>query len=260
MKPAAAATGCSDWRQSVQTRWLSPGGNFRRVAVLSEGDAQARAFVSPSPKLPPMLMFLPRQLRRRATESPGAALARRVAGGDRLALEEVYRREAGPVYRYALALSGNPAWAADATQDAFIAFAQRAAGFDESLGTLGAYLAGAARHSLLAQWRRERVEQPGGETAEDATPWNASTPTTASPEQLLVRAQGSAALWAALHRLPMAMREALVLVDLQERPYAEAARIAGIELNTLRTRLHRARARLAALLDAPDGVRLEDLS
>jgi len=40
----------------------------------------------------------------------------------------------------------------------------------------------------------------------------------------------------------------IVLVDLQERAYAEAARIAGVELNTLRTRLHRGRARLLAAL------------
>ena len=40
-----------------------------------------------------------------------------------------------------------------------------------------------------------------------------------------------------------------------ERPYAEAARIAGIEVNTLRTRLHRARQKLAALLGAAGGSR-----
>ena len=45
-----------------------------------------------------------------------------------------------------------------------------------------------------------------------------------------------------------------LLVDLQERPYADAARIAGIEINTLRTRLHRARTRLAAMLDQDPGV------
>lgn len=211
-----------------------------------------------------MLMFMPSQLRRGASgpaEGTGGALARRVADGDRLALEEVYRREAGPVYRYALALSGNPAWAADATQEAFVAFAQRAVGFDEARGTLGAYLAGAARHALLALWRRERVEQPVEEPGEDERFDNAAAGgAAASPEQLLVRAQGSAALWAALRALPLAMREVVVLVDLQERPYAEAAQIAGIELNTLRTRLHRARARLAQRLNAADGVRLEDFS
>jgi RNA polymerase sigma-70 factor (ECF subfamily) len=69
-----------------------------------------------------------------------------------------------------------------------------------------------------------------------------------SPETLLVRAQSGARVWQALRELPWTFREAVVLVDLQERPYADAARIAGVELNTLRTRLHRARMRLARLL------------
>ena len=47
------------------------------------------------------------------------------------------------------------------------------------------------------------------------------------------------------------MGEAVVLVDVQDRSYDEAAQIAGIELNTLRTRVHRGRAKLARLLAAP---------
>jgi RNA polymerase sigma-70 factor (ECF subfamily) len=69
-----------------------------------------------------------------------------------------------------------------------------------------------------------------------------------SPEDVHVRRQGHDALWRAIRALPWPQREALVLVDLQERPYEQAASIAGCELNTLRTRLHRARARLALLL------------
>jgi RNA polymerase sigma-70 factor, ECF subfamily len=50
-------------------------------------------------------------------------------------------------------------------------------------------------------------------------------------------------------------REAVVLVDIQERTYTEAAQIAGVEINTLRTRLHRARKRLAqALTPVPTEV------
>ena len=76
-----------------------------------------------------------------------------------------------------------------------------------------------------------------------------------SPEQCLVQVQDSAQVWAALRRLPPPFREALVLVDLQGRPYAEAGRIAGVEINTLRTRLHRARLKLAPLLNAAGGSR-----
>ena len=68
-----------------------------------------------------------------------------------------------------------------------------------------------------------------------------------------MQAQSGAAVQEALRRLPAPFREALVLVDLQERSYAEAAAIAGIELNTLRTRLHRGRIKLAALMQSDAG-------
>ncbi|PIM50984.1 hypothetical protein CS062_22170 [Roseateles chitinivorans] len=171
-----------------------------------------------------------------------AALVRRLRQGDASALEPLYRSESPGVYRYALALCGQSDWAADAMQEAFVQFAGRPEGWDAGRGTLGAYLAGMARHHLLARWRDRPVahdeadaEMTGDDHAE-------------APEQQLVRAQDQARVWAALEQLPWTFREAVVLVDLQERAYAEAARIAGIELNTLRTRLHRGRARLLAAL------------
>ncbi|MBL8347899.1 MAG: RNA polymerase sigma factor [Rubrivivax sp.] len=195
-------------------------------------------------------------------EGAAARLLQRLVGGDLEALESLYRRESGRVYRYALALCGNAAWAADATQEAFVALATRPQGFDPARGQIGAYLAGVARHALAARWRELRREEPLVDI-DAAAPADAGAPDmpasaagahhpelAASPEALLVRTQELQALWAALRALPMVFREAVVLVDLQERPYAEAAQIAGIELNTLRTRLHRARARLAALLGA----------
>lgn len=181
-------------------------------------------------------------------EADAATLVARVATGDgAAALAELYRREAGAVYRYALAFCGNPGWSADATQEAFVALATRPQGFDAARGSLGAYLAGVARHALAARWREGFATES---LADDDEPAGAEAGSAASPETLLLRRQGSEAVWAALRSLPGPFREALVLVDLQERPYAEAARIAGIELNTLRTRVHRARQKLAALLGA----------
>lgn len=219
-----------------------------------------------------MMFFAPQRRSRAAAlddasadadgQSSTAHLLQRLARGEPQALDGLYRREAGRVYRYALALCGNTAWAADATQEAFVALATRPQGFDPARGQVGAYLAGVARHALAARWRELRREEPLAEP-DEADGAGASAPgppdagadtrhleATASPEALLVRTQELQALWAALRSLPMVFREAVVLVDLQERPYAEAAQIAGIELNTLRTRLHRARARLAALLGA----------
>ncbi|MBL8324748.1 MAG: RNA polymerase sigma factor [Rubrivivax sp.] len=222
---------------------------------------------SATPFLPGMMFFAPMQRTRLrpsapevAEEGSTTALWQRLCEGDVGALESLYRREAALVYRYALALTGNAAWAADATQEAFVALAQRPQGFDPQRGALGAYLAGVARHALAARWRELKREMPlepaQAEAEGDGTETSAGSPGpgagawegAAGPEALLVRRQEITALWAALAALPPMFREAVVLVDLQERPYAEAAQIAGVELNTLRTRLHRGRVRLAALL------------
>jgi RNA polymerase sigma-70 factor, ECF subfamily len=172
-----------------------------------------------------------------------AVLLARLGAGDAAAFDVLYRREAGAVYRYALAMSGDAAAAADATHDAFVALAARPSGFDPARGALGAYLAGIARHALLALRR-------GAFDALDDEHLDGRAVAHASPEDMQVRRQGRDALWRAIRALPWPQREALVLVDLQERSYAQAAAIAGCELNTLRTRLHRARQRLAALLGA----------
>jgi RNA polymerase sigma-70 factor (ECF subfamily) len=169
-----------------------------------------------------------------------AALLGRIAAGDAKALALLYRRESGSVYRFALALSGDEAAALDAMQEAFTQLLRGPTGFDPARGSLGAYLAGMARHHLLATWReRDRYAADPAEPPEPAVP---------GAEALLVRAEARAGLWDAVRRLPWSQREALVLVDLQERPYAEAAAIAGVSLDVLRTRLHRARQRLADLL------------
>lgn len=176
-----------------------------------------------------------------------AAIAQRIAAGDRSALAQLYARESGPVYRYCLALCGNPSWAADAMQDAFLAFVSKPQGYDAARAPLAAYLAGIARHAVLAHLRHQDRETP---TDDDSAAWDDSAAATAEhePASLLIARQGVDALMRAISALPVVFREAVILVELQERSYAEAAAIAGIELNTLRTRLHRGRARLAALL------------
>jgi RNA polymerase sigma-70 factor, ECF subfamily len=189
-----------------------------------------------------------------------AALVARVRAGDREALALIYAKESPAVYRYALAVCGNSGWADDAMQEAFIALATRAEGFDAGKGSLGGWLAGVARHTLLAQWRSAQQHEPlherGGHNHDD---WGSDRdddegPGVASTDAVLVRRQDTEALWAAIRALPWPFREALVLVDLQERPYEQAAAIAGIEINTLRSRLHRARAKLAAQLNRAEAT------
>ena len=159
-----------------------------------------------------MISFVPwtRAPAPRTADGDDAALAARIGRGDAAALDAVYRREAGAVYRYLLALAPHAASAADATQDAFIAFSPH--GFDAGRGPLSAYLAGIGRHALLAQLRRH-----GGEVELDADTLDGAE-ASAPPDALLVARQDDEALRSAIRALPWPFREALVRVDLQERP------------------------------------------
>jgi RNA polymerase sigma-70 factor, ECF subfamily len=196
-----------------------------------------------------MMAFMPFVAAQPASDATDAVLVQSLAEGDHRALDTLYRAHSSTVYRYALAMSGNAAWAADATQDAFIGLTTRPGSFDAERGSVAAYLIGAARHTLWAQWRLQKHLEPW--PADDAD--TQELPDDAAPDPLhhLVRAQTAAEVWAALRHVPWPQREAVVLVDLQDHSYVQAARIAGIELNTLRTRVHRGRAKLAVLLAAP---------
>ncbi len=58
-------------------------------------------------------------------------------------------------------------------------------------------------------------------------------------------------LMAALARLPLAQREALLLVSVEQFSYAECAEALGIPIGTVMSRVCRARVVLRALLDGP---------
>jgi len=70
------------------------------------------------------------------------------------------------------------------------------------------------------------------------------------PEVLAMRAQDRARVDEALAALPFAFREVVVLREMQELSYAEIARVLGLPVGTVMSRLARARGRLAQLLQA----------
>lgn len=124
---------------------------------------------------------------------------------------------------------------------------ERRSGFDPARGSCTAYLCGVARH--LVYRRFDRHIEPSAvidEVAAEA----ALVPALPAPHDEVERAQALARLHAAIRALPPHYRDILVLVELQEMSYADAAQVAGIELGTVRSRLARARARLAELLGA----------
>jgi RNA polymerase sigma-70 factor (ECF subfamily) len=175
------------------------------------------------------------------TEASDAVLAARLACGDPGALDPLYRRHKGIVYRFAMLWSGSPAVAADVTQDVFVHLLTRAADYDAARGPLSPWLLGIARN--FVRRRTGTREFADGDDADALAPHEPGTPETA----LIARAEIES-LRRAIAALPPHYRDVLVLVELAERSYAEVAGICGLVLNTVRSRLFRARALLARCL------------
>ena len=174
-----------------------------------------------------------------------AALMGRLACGDPQALDPLYRRHKGLVYRFALLWSGSSATAADVTQEVFIHLLQRAGDYDATRGALSPWLLGIARN--LVRRRATNTRHEVSHDFDDATPPPADLDDF-TPDRALVQQQDLERLRRAITALPPHYRDVLVLVELAERSYAEVAAICGCELNTVRSRLFRARGLLAAWL------------
>jgi RNA polymerase sigma-70 factor, ECF subfamily len=171
-------------------------------------------------------------------------LYRRVRHGDRGALGELYERREPGLYRYALYVSGSRTVAEEVAQEVFLRLIGGAVPFDERRGSLEAYLYGVARNLLRMRPATVSLEYAGDQsTGED-------------PLRDMIRDQRSRALAAAVRELPAAYRDAVVLCDLQERSYEEAASLMECPVGTVRSRLHRARALLAAKLKRLEGRRV----
>lgn len=176
------------------------------------------------------------------TEASDAALAARLACGEAGALDPLYRRHKGIVYRFALLWSGSAATAADVTQDVFVHLLTRAGDYDAARGPLTPWLLGIARNFV----RRRTGTADAAAPVDDEAPGHPVE--AATPESALLARIDLERLRRAIAALPPHYRDVLVLVELAERSYAEVAAICGLELNTVRSRLFRGRALLARWL------------
>lgn len=183
----------------------------------------------------------------RMSDQSDAALLTRSADGDAAAATELYRRHSAAVYRFVWVTTGSEADAADIVQETFMAVLERHTGYDEGRGSCTAYLCGVARHLMYRRFdKRIDVLAEIEEVAEQA----GAVPALPLPHDQVEHAQALRQLHSAIRALPPHYRDVLILIELQEMSYADTAAIAGIELGTVRSRLARARARLAELLGA----------
>lgn len=163
-------------------------------------------------------------------------LMRLTAAGDRTAFAALYQRHSASVYRFARLMTGSGTAAEDVVQDVFLVVMRDASRFDPGRASLSSYLYGIARHHTRRRLLRQRrfVALEAGDPMHDAT-------TDTDPANDAVRASELRRLRRAIVALPSRYREVLVMCDLQDVSYADAASTLGCALGTIRSRLHRAR-------------------
>lgn len=165
-------------------------------------------------------------------------LAARIRRGERSALREVYDRTQQRLYRFALAMAGNADEAGDALQETFVQLVRRPEQFDPARGSIEAFLYGVLRNRLRQQRRQRRdfVQEFDWEECEETGDETLLEGMLRSAQVELVRE--------AVLSLPTHYREVVVLIELEETSYDEAAEALGIPVGTIRSRLSRARGLL----------------
>jgi RNA polymerase sigma-70 factor (ECF subfamily) len=189
-------------------------------------------------------------------ESPSLSdgdLLRLLTAGNEAAFLEFYRRHQGSVYRFALQMSGKTDIAEEVTQDVFMVVMGSAIRYETARGSVAAFLYGIARNIVRRALERER---PYITMLDDADNEYASRLTAGHQDLVgdLARNERVETLRKAVLALPPAYREVVVLCDLHERDYAEAASALGCAVGTVRSRLHRARALLTEKLRAGERI------
>ncbi|HEU4713447.1 MAG TPA: RNA polymerase sigma factor [Pyrinomonadaceae bacterium] len=187
------------------------------------------------------------------SEPGDSELLRSMLAGDEEALALLYRRRQGSVYRFALQMSGSKTIAEDVTQEVFLFLMREGHVFDPERGSLSSFLLGVARNHVLRRMRVDQVLTPIGDDNEDEVNFIPAD-TDLRPLDDLVQAETIELVRRAVLSLPPKYREVVVLCELQDVSYLEAADVLGCAIGTVRSRLHRARALLLAKLRPAEQV------
>lgn len=177
-------------------------------------------------------------------------LVRRYLEGDVQAFATLVERHERRVYNLALRMTGREEDARDATQDAFLAALRKLKTFrgEAAFTTWMHRVTVNACYDLLR--KRQRAPLLHERDDRDAPPRpEPSVPDHADAVELSVDVRE------ALLQVPLDFRAVLILCDVQDLAYQDAAEILGVPVGTVKSRLHRGRVALARALGGPAGTR-----
>jgi RNA polymerase sigma-70 factor, ECF subfamily len=160
----------------------------------------------------------------------------RARNGDEDAFMALYRRHRDALFRFAYRLTGDTGTAEDVAHDCWLALLDGKARWNPARGPLLPFVLGIARH--LA-WQRLQYQER--ECSDDAS---AYVPSPDTPLRYVLACEVGSAVERAMGELPPLQREAVVLFEYEGLSLEEIAGMAGVEVGTVKGRLHRAREAL----------------
>ncbi len=182
----------------------------------------------------------------RAARSTPLALVESARGGNAAALARLLELQRPRIVSLAAFFTGRAADAEDLAQDILLTLV-RALPRLSSAATFDVWVYRLSRNRCVDHFRRRRFEAPWPDDGPEPrrTQWGAAP---RRPDAAFEASETARCLRAALTRLPPAWRRAVVLRDLQELSYEEAAGRLGVPLGTIKSQVSRGRARLADVL------------
>jgi len=194
------------------------------------------------------MLLLTDTLARMASSDPPPG-AHATAGRDRTPFEEEALTHAEQLYRIALRLTGSPQSAEDLVQDTYLRAFRSWQSYKPGTN-LAAWLATIMRNANLDELRRQSrrpVQEPLDDDG-DYYLYNRLAEASPQPQDEVLARLGGTAILSALADVPENFREVVVLVDVGDFSYAEAAGILEIPIGTVMSRLYRGRRLLKRAL------------
>ncbi len=176
-------------------------------------------------------------------EDPGqgidVALVGQAVRGELAAFNQLVERHQDHLFALVYRLVPDRDQAADAVQEAFLSAYRNIASFRG--GSVKSWLGRIAINAAMdiQRARRRRPSQPYPEFEDES--WQPPAESDVEPEHQALAVERSRVLAAALSALPFDQRNCIVLYDVDGYDYGEIARIMGVSVGTVKSRIHRGR-------------------
>lgn len=162
--------------------------------------------------------------------------------GDQAAFTDLVQAYQGPVYNLAYRMLGNSVEAEDAAQETFIRVYTRLHTYDPTR-KFSSWLLSIASHYCIDVLRKRHVYWS---SFDDLPPMvELSMPHSQQPEHMIVTDQKADTVQQLIHTLPPSYRVPIILRYWYDMSYREIAEVMDVTESTVKTRLHRARNKLA---------------